>query len=34
MMNFEENFFFWMGVNKAVEMFAYLYIVGNQMGVC
>mgnify|MGYP005812897877 CR=1 FL=1 len=34
MMNFEGDFFFWMGVNKAVEMFTYIYVVGLQSGIC
>lgn len=29
----EDNFFFWYGVNKAVEMFTYIYVVGMQTGI-
>ena len=33
MINFEDNFFFWYGVSKSVELFCYLFVLWNQIGI-
>jgi hypothetical protein len=29
----EDNFFFWYGASKSVELFCYLFVLWNQIGI-